>query len=114
LPHAGIADAVDGAVGPFHGRGGEGLGVDVAGGGVEGEGDEAFAVAAVDLEFADVEEAAEAAPIPIDEDVRALDDGVDVRLNGGEIGAGLFLADDAERGKDLIDPQIPSVPINTD
>jgi hypothetical protein len=79
-------------IGPFHGRGGEGLGVDVAGSGVEGEGDEAFAVAAVDLEFADVEEGAEAAPIPIDKNVRALDDGVDVRLDGGVIGAGLLRA----------------------
>ena len=95
LTDAGVADAVDGLVGPFHGRGGEGLGVDVAGSGVEGERDEAFAVAAVDLEFADVKEGAEAAPIPIDEDVRALDDGVDVRLNGGEIGAGPLRAFDA-------------------
>jgi hypothetical protein len=67
LTDAGVADAVDGLVSPFHGRGGEGLGVDVAGGGVEGERDEAFAVAAVDLDFADVEEGAEAAPIPIDQ-----------------------------------------------
>ena len=64
LPDAGVANAVDGLVGPFHGRGGEGLGVDVAGCGVEGEGDEAFVVAAVELEFANVEEGAEAAPTP--------------------------------------------------
>lgn len=66
LPDAGVAEAVDGLVRPFHGRGGEGCRVDVAGGGVEGERDEAFVVAAVDLDFADVEEGAEAAPIPID------------------------------------------------
>jgi hypothetical protein len=71
LTHPRVADAVDGLVGPFHGRGGEGLGVDVAGRGVEGERDEAFVVAAVDLEFADVEEGAEAAPIPIDADLHA-------------------------------------------
>ena len=64
LPAAGIADAIDGLVGPLHGRAREWLGVHVAGGGVEGERDEAFAVVAVDLEFADVEEGAEAAPIP--------------------------------------------------
>jgi hypothetical protein len=62
LTHAGIADAVDGLIRPFHRRGGEGCRVGVAGRGVEGEGDEAFAVAAVDLKFADVEEGAEAAP----------------------------------------------------
>jgi hypothetical protein len=65
LAHATVADAVNGLVGPFRGRGGEGLAVDVAGSGVESERDEAFGVAAVDLDFADVEKGAEAAPIPV-------------------------------------------------
>ncbi|HEY2140238.1 MAG TPA: hypothetical protein VGH00_09175 [Chthoniobacterales bacterium] len=47
-----IGDAIDGLVGPFRGSGREGLGVGVAGGGVDGEQDEAFAVGAIDLEFA--------------------------------------------------------------
>jgi|GEM_PF-4100516 len=40
LTHAGIADAVNGLVGPFHRRGGERLGIDVARRGVEGQRDE--------------------------------------------------------------------------
>lgn len=100
LADAGIADAVNGLVGPFHRRGRKGLGVGVAGCGVEGERDEAFAVAAVDLDFADVEKGAEAAPIPIDEDLHPVNEGVDIGLDRGVIGAGLLLADDAERGAD--------------
>lgn len=37
LADATVGDAVDGAVGPFRGRGREGLGVGVAGGGVDRE-----------------------------------------------------------------------------
>lgn len=94
-----VADAVDGAVGPFRGSARERLGVDVAGGGVEGERAEARA-GAVDLDFADVEEGAEAAPIPGDVYVGAADGGVDVRRERGVIGAGLLRAFDAERGAD--------------
>jgi len=54
-----IADAVDGAVGPFGRSGRERFGVDVAGGSVEGERAEGGAGAgAVDLDFAEVEEGA--------------------------------------------------------
>lgn len=64
-----VADGVDGAVGQFGGSGRERLGVDVAGGGVEGEWAEGRAGAgAVDVDFAEVEEGAVAAPIPIDLD----------------------------------------------
>ena len=66
-----VADAVDGAVGPFGGHGGEGLGIGVAGRGVVGQQHEGIAVAAVHLEFAEVEEDFVAAPAPLDEDVVA-------------------------------------------
>ena len=55
LPSAGIADAVDGGVGPLGGRARKWGGVGVVGRGVEGEHDEAFVVAPVHLDFADVE-----------------------------------------------------------
>jgi hypothetical protein len=100
LADAGIADAVDGAVGPFRGRGREWGGVGVVGRGVEGEHDEAFAIAPVHFDLADVEELGVTAPAPCDVDLGAGDDGVDVGLDGGEVGAGLLRAFDAERGAD--------------
>jgi hypothetical protein len=101
LPDALVADAVDGAVGPFRRGARERLGVGVAGGGVEGERAEGGAGAgAVDLDFADVEEGAEAAPIPRDVHLGAADGDVDVRREGGVIGAALLGAFDAEGGAD--------------
>lgn len=91
MPDALVAEAVDRAVGPFRGSCRERFGVDVAGGGVEGERTEGRARAgAVDLDFADVEEGAEAAPIPRNVYVRAADGGVDVGRERGVIGAGLL------------------------
>jgi hypothetical protein len=54
LTDAGVADAIDGLVGPFHRRGREGLGVYVARGGIVGEQDETFTVVAIDLDFAQI------------------------------------------------------------
>lgn len=53
-PKAGLAvvGAVDGFVGPGDRGGGERGGVNVVGGGVEGEEDKPFAVVAVDVDFA--------------------------------------------------------------
>lgn len=52
----GFFEAVDGAVFPFGEGGGVGGGVDVVGGGVVGEIDEAFAVSEIDLDLQHVEE----------------------------------------------------------
>jgi hypothetical protein len=81
---------------PFHRRGGEWLAVHVAGSGVERERDEAFAIGAIDLDFANVEKSAVTAPVPIDVDGGAADRGVDVRLEGQVIGAGLLRTFNAE------------------
>lgn len=94
LADAVVAEAVDGAVGPFHWSGGEGLVVGVAGCGVDGE--EHEALAAVDFEFNLVEEIGEAAPVPADLDMGAADGGADVGLNRGVVGPGLLRAFDAE------------------
>jgi hypothetical protein len=65
LADAGVADAVDGLIRPLHRRGREGLGVDVAGRGVEGEGDEAFAVAAASNSLPDETEPVKLQPCQI-------------------------------------------------
>lgn len=95
LADAVIADAIDGAVGPFCGRSGEGLGICVTRRRVDRQ--QAEALAAVDFEFELVEKTGEAAPIPADIDPSAVNRSADVGLNGREIGAGLLRALDAER-----------------
>lgn len=95
-----VAYAVNGAVGPLRGRRWEGRGVGVVWGAVEGEQNETFAVVAVDLHFADVEEGPVAAPAPTDIDVGAANGGSNFGLDGGEVGSGLLRAFDAERGAD--------------
>src|SRR5450756_663485 len=57
-----IAHAVDGFVGPLGRRGGKRLRVHIAGRGVVGEQPIAFAIAAIHLDFAHVEEGGIAAP----------------------------------------------------
>lgn len=96
LADGAVVDAVDGFVGPLGRGGGEGMGVDVVGGGVVGEQDEAFAVGVVDLDLALVEEGGVFAPAPADEDFVAADGGGDDRLDGGEIRGGDVFGDDAE------------------
>ncbi len=93
-----VGDAVDGLVGPFRRGARERLRVGVAGGGVDREQDEAFAVGAVDLEFALIEEGAAAFPAPVYIDLVAADREVDHGTEGGEVGAADLLgAFDAER-----------------
>lgn len=96
LADGAVVDSVDGFVGPLGRGGGEGMGVDVVGGGVVGEEDEAFAVGAVDLDLALVEEGGVFAPAPADADFVAADGGGDDRLDGGEIRGGGGFGDDAE------------------
>lgn len=91
-----VVHSVDGAVGPLCWGGWEWGAVGVAGGGVDGEEDKAFAVAAIHLQLALVEKCSFAAPAPIDIDAVAAHAGFDVGLNGGEVGRGFLGAFDAE------------------
>ncbi len=75
LADAVVGDAVDGLVGPFRRSARERLRVGVAGGGVDREHDEAFAIGAVDLEFALVEKGAVTLPAPVYIDLVAADRG---------------------------------------
>jgi len=88
-----VVHAVDGAVFPFGGGGGEGGAVGVAGGGVEGE--DLPALATVHLDFALVEVGAVALPAPVEFHVVADDAGFQHGLEGGEVGGDLACADDA-------------------
>ena len=62
-----VADVVDGLVGPLGQRGRQGHGVGVAGGGVGGQEDLAFAVGAIHQEFDEVQVIGVAAPAPFEE-----------------------------------------------
>ena len=72
----GITHAVDGFIGPFGGGGGKRLGVGVVGRAVVGEQAKPFAVAAIHVDFAQVEIRAVAAPTPLHEHLIAADDGI--------------------------------------
>jgi len=72
------------------------LGVVIAGGCVVGEQDKAFAVIAIDLDFAEIEKCAVPIPAPADIDTVAVDNGADLGPERGEIGAGLLRAFDSE------------------
>jgi hypothetical protein len=93
-----IADAVNGAVGPFGRRGRERGGVGVIRRRVVREKEFAFAIAAIDNELDHVEKRGVSAPAPADVDLGAANRGADVGLDGSEIRAGLLRTFDAERG----------------
>ena len=95
-PHLRIAHAVDGFVSPLRERGGRRGGVFVVGRGVVGQEDEAFAVAAVHLEFQHVEGGAVAAPAPADFHAAAAEEGGEEGLDARQVRPGLHRADDAE------------------
>jgi hypothetical protein len=91
-----VADAVDGAATPFHRCGRKRHGVVVTGGGVIGQHDKALAAAAIDLNFALIQEKDVALPAPAHMHVVAADLRGDDWLEGGQIRSGLLRAFDAE------------------
>jgi hypothetical protein len=100
--HLHVIHAIDRAVFPLRGRGGEGGRVVVAGGGVEGEDYEPLAVGAVHLDFELVEEFPVALPFPAEVHVRAADRRGEDGLERREVGRGFLGADEAEVDADLI------------
>src|SRR5664279_2651713 len=100
LADAVAASVVDSPVGPMSRRGRKGLGVGVAENLADGEVDEAFPVAAIELELALVEVGSVAAPIPGDPDVHVAKNGVDGGRERGVIRAGLVGVLEAERRAD--------------
>ncbi len=95
LADAGVVEAVDGAVGPFSGGGGKLGGVGVAGGGIDGEEGEPFAVA-INLDFDAFELAAVAAPIPRDFHFAAIQPQGEQGLERGGVERGAHAALQAE------------------
>jgi len=100
VAHLHVVHAVDGFVGPDGFAGGKGLRIGVAGCGVYGQQSIAFAVAAIDLDFATVQIRHVAAPAPGHIHMIAGYGGVNGGLHGGQVGTGLDAANDAEVGGD--------------
>ena len=100
MAHLTVAHAVDRTVSPRRRGGRERLRVGVARRRVVGQQHETLAVAAVHLDFAEVEVGAVAAPAPFHVHLVARNHGGDRRLDGRQVGAGLLRTLDAEREAD--------------
>jgi hypothetical protein len=100
LADAGVGGAVDGFVGPSRCGRWNRSGVGVAGGGVDGEEVEPFAIAAIDVDLDAFEVVVVALPTPGNFDLAAVDAESEVGFDLREVAAAAFGSDEAEGLRD--------------